>query len=61
MTLATIRGINLNYEVVGTAGPWLLLISGGRRAYREFVPLAMKIAAEGFRMLLHDRRNTGAS
>jgi len=25
------------------------------------VPLAQKIAAEGFRVLLHDRRNTGAS
>ncbi len=61
MTLANIRGIELSYEVIGTDGPWLLLISGGRRAYREFVPLAMKIAAEGFRVLLHDRRNTGAS
>ena len=61
MTYAHIRGIDLNYEVIGTEGPWLLLISGGRRAYREFVPLAMKIAAEGFRVLLHDRRNTGAS
>ena len=61
MTNVAIRGVTLNYEVIGTSGPWLLLISGGRRAYREFVPLAMKIAAEGFRVLVHDRRNTGAS
>ena len=61
MTIASIRGVNIHYEVVGIDGPWLVLVSGGRRAYREFIPLAMKIAAEGFRVLLHDRRNTGAS
>ena len=61
MATASIRGVNIHYEVVGIDGPWLVLITGGRRAYREFVPLAMKIAAEGFRVLLHDRRNTGAS
>ena len=61
MPLAHIRGVDIHHETIGTAGPWLALISGGRRAYAEFVPLAMKIADEGFRVLLHDRRNTGAS
>jgi hypothetical protein len=37
------------------------LITGGRRGFQEFVPLAQKIAASGIRVLLHDRRNTGAS
>ena len=27
----------------------------------EFVPLAKKVAALGFRVVVHDRRNTGAS
>ena len=61
MPYATIRGINLHYRVVGEDGPWIALITGGRRGFQEFVPLAEKIAAHGTRVLLHDRRNTGAS
>ena len=61
MPIAQVNGLNINYEVVGDAGPWVTLITGGRRGYAEFVPLAHKIAAEGFRVLMHDRRNTGAS
>ncbi len=61
MATAKIRGLNINYEVIGEDGPWVTLITGGRRGYREFIPLAQKIAAKGFRVLLHDRRNTGAS
>ena len=61
MPTAKIRGLNINYEIKGDKGPWVALITGGRRGYREIVPLAEKIAAEGYRVLLHDRRNTGAS
>jgi pimeloyl-ACP methyl ester carboxylesterase len=61
MPVAKIRGANINYQVVGDQGPWVALITGGRRAYNEFIPLASKIAGGGFRVLLHDRRNTGAS
>jgi pimeloyl-ACP methyl ester carboxylesterase len=61
MPIASVRGVNINYQVVGDRGPWVALITGGRRAYNEFIPLAGKIAGGGFRVLLHDRRNTGAS
>jgi pimeloyl-ACP methyl ester carboxylesterase len=61
MAIASIRGVNINYEIVGERGPWVAMITGGRRAYNEFVPLSRKIAAAGYRVLLHDRRNTGAS
>ena len=61
MPVENIRGVNIVYEIVGDHGPWVVLITGGRRAHDEFVPLAKKIAAGGFRVLLHDRRNTGAS
>jgi pimeloyl-ACP methyl ester carboxylesterase len=61
MPTAKIRGLNINYEVVGDDGPWMTLITGGRRGYREVIPLAHRIADRGFRVLLHDRRNTGAS
>jgi pimeloyl-ACP methyl ester carboxylesterase len=55
------EGVRLHYEILGEQGPWLALLSGGRRSGAEFVPLARRIAARGFRVVLHDRRNTGAS
>lgn len=61
MPIANVRGLDIRYEIVGDSGPFVTLITGGRRGYDEFVPLAHKVAAEGFRVLLHDRRNTGAS
>jgi len=56
-----IRDVNINYKVVGDHGPWLTLITGGRRGFTEFNAFAQKIADKGFQVLLHDRRNTGAS
>lgn len=61
MPTATVRGVSINYRIVGDTGPWIALIPGGRRGYDEFLPLAEKIAALGFRVFLHDRRNTGQS
>ena len=61
MPVTRIRGVSLHYQVVGSTGPWIALITGGRRGFAEFAPLAGKIAAHGCRVLLHDRRNTGAS
>jgi pimeloyl-ACP methyl ester carboxylesterase len=61
MSRLQIRGVQLHYEVIGPSGPWVAMITGGRRSYAEFVPLATRIAEAGFRVLLHDRRNTGAS
>jgi pimeloyl-ACP methyl ester carboxylesterase len=61
MPVEKIRGVNINYQVIGERGPWVALITGGRRAYNEFIPFATKIAGGGYRVLLHDRRNTGAS
>jgi pimeloyl-ACP methyl ester carboxylesterase len=61
MPVAKVRGVNIRYEIVGDRGPFVTLTTGGRRGHEEFLPLARKIAAGGFRVLLHDRRNTGAS
>jgi pimeloyl-ACP methyl ester carboxylesterase len=61
MPTTTLRGVSILYRIVGDRGPFLALVTGGRRGHDEFVPLAEKIAAAGFRVLLHDRRNTGAS
>jgi pimeloyl-ACP methyl ester carboxylesterase len=61
MPVSNVRGVEINYQIVGSEGPFVAMITGGRRAHQEFLPLAGKIAAQGFRVLLHDRRNTGAS
>ena len=61
MTEAVVRNIRINYEVIGHSGPWIALTPGSRRAYGELVNLAREIAASGYRVLLHDRRNCGAS
>ena len=61
MAVASIRGVNINYATFGDRGPWVALTTGGRRDHSEFVGLAGLLAAAGYRVLLHDRRNTGAS
>jgi len=61
MPYLDVRGVKLFHEVYGDSGPWLALNSGGRHRYLEMAPLAQSIAAQGFRVLVHDRRNTGAS
>ncbi len=61
MPVANVRGVNIFYQVIGDRGPWAALITGGRRGHDEFVPLATKLANAGYRVVLHDRRNTGRS
>jgi pimeloyl-ACP methyl ester carboxylesterase len=57
----TVNGASLNYEILGTTGSWVALSPGGRRALAAVKPLAQRIAAAGYRVLIHDRRNCGAS
>jgi pimeloyl-ACP methyl ester carboxylesterase len=61
MPTANVDGVKIAYEIVGTSGPVVAMIPGGRRGAAEMKPFAGKIAAGGFRVLLYDRRNTGAS
>lgn len=61
MPEAVIRGVCINYEIIGDRGPFIALTPGSRRPYSELVHLSKVIAAKGFRLLLHDRRNCGAS
>jgi pimeloyl-ACP methyl ester carboxylesterase len=58
---ATIRGVTLNYRVFGKGGPWIAFTPGSRRGFGELVSLAERMASAGYRVLLHDRRNCGAS
>jgi pimeloyl-ACP methyl ester carboxylesterase len=61
MPVAEIRGVNINYEVLGRRGPWMALSPGGRRSMEEIRYLAQPMADAGYRVLIHDRRNCGAS
>ena len=61
MPFATVRGVQINYKTVGDDGPWVAINPGGRREYKEVEDLAERIAAKGYRVMLHDRRNVGAS
>jgi pimeloyl-ACP methyl ester carboxylesterase len=61
MPEALVRGVRIHYEIIGTNGPCIALTPGSRRPYGELVDLSKAVAASGYRMLLHDRRNCGAS
>jgi pimeloyl-ACP methyl ester carboxylesterase len=61
MPIANVRGAKLNYEVLGTTGPWVVLSPGGRRALDHVKGLARCMAEQGYRVLIHDRRNCGVS
>jgi pimeloyl-ACP methyl ester carboxylesterase len=61
MPLTKIRGVNLNYKVLGNGGPWVALSPGGRRDLSAVEPLARAVADSGYRVVIFDRRNCGAS
>jgi pimeloyl-ACP methyl ester carboxylesterase len=61
MPFADVRGVKINYEILGNHGPWVALSPGGRRALDNVKPLAQQLAGHGYRVLVHDRRNCGVS
>ena len=61
MPVATVRGVDINYEVLGERGPWVALQPGGRRALPGVKSLGEKLAEAGCRVLVYDGRNCGAS
>jgi pimeloyl-ACP methyl ester carboxylesterase len=61
MAIVQVRGVGLVYEVLGASGPWVAISPGGRRGLASDRSLGVLIAEAGFRVLVYDRRNTGAS
>lgn len=61
MPRAMINGGNINYEVLGSTGPWVSVSPGGRRGFDELGGYARRFSEAGFRVLVHDRRNCGGS
>ncbi len=61
MPTKQINGISMDYMVLGDTGPWVALSPGGRREKEGAEGLGSKLAAAGYRVVLFDRRNCGAS
>ncbi|MBV8186844.1 MAG: alpha/beta hydrolase [Alphaproteobacteria bacterium] len=61
MQRLAVRGVSLVYEVLGKGGPWVTISPGGRRGLASDRALGVLLAESGFRVLVYDRRNTGAS
>lgn len=65
MPFATIDGARINYEIIepvgGARGTTIALSPGGRNPLQDMRELARLMASSGCRVLLHDRRNCGAS
>jgi pimeloyl-ACP methyl ester carboxylesterase len=61
MPVIKIRGVDINYQILGDAGPFVALQPGGRRGLVGVKALAEKLAEAGNRVLIYDRRNCGAS
>src|SRR5438309_3750880 len=61
MPVATIRGVDIHYEILGERGPFVALQPGGRRGGAGVRSLGEKIAEAGYRVIVYDRRNCGAS
>jgi pimeloyl-ACP methyl ester carboxylesterase len=61
MPVARVRDSKIAYQVLGGKGPWIALSPGGRRDMESVRGLAEQIAGAGYQVVIHDRRNTGAS
>ena len=61
MPIANVRGVSINYKVLGANGPWVALSPGGRRDISGIEHQATELAKLGHRVIIFDRRNCGAS
>jgi pimeloyl-ACP methyl ester carboxylesterase len=61
MPFINVRGAGINYQVLGDSGAWVALSPGGRRPLEAVKTMAARVAAAGYRVLIHDRRNCGLS
>ena len=61
MPVANIRGVDINYEILGDHGPFIALQPGGRRGLAAVRSLGATLAEAGNRVIVYDRRNCGAS
>jgi len=61
MPYATVADGRIHYEMLGTGSQCIALNPGGRLPMEDMRSIAERLVTEGYRVLLHDRRNCGAS
>lgn len=61
MRFTTSDGLELAYNVLGDKGPLVVVTPGGQNGGAAKLDVATFLAGRGYRVLLHDRRGTGAS
>jgi pimeloyl-ACP methyl ester carboxylesterase len=61
MPYAKIADGRIRYEMLGTGSQCIALTPGGRGGMEGMRPIAEQLVTEGYRVLIHDRRNSGAS
>lgn len=61
MPVTEIRGVSIPFEIIGDAGPFVVITPGGRRGMASDRALGVLLAEAGCRAILWDRRNTGAA
>src|SRR5437762_2143627 len=61
MPHANVRGVHINYKILGERGAWVALSPGGRRDISGIEAVARPLAEAGHRVVVFDRRNCGAS
>jgi hypothetical protein len=45
MPVSRINGVNINWRTVGDHGPWVVMTTGGRRGYDEFMRRSRTMAS----------------
>ena len=56
-----IRGGNIVYEILGNTGDYVVITPGGRRGMESDRALGNLLVEAGYRVIIYDRRNMGAS
>ncbi len=56
-----IRGGNIVYEILGSVGDFVVISPGGRRGMESDRALGNLLVEAGYRVIIYDRRNMGAS
>ena len=54
MPVANVRGVHINYKVMGEHGSWVALSPGARRGLDRVEQLAGRLANAGHRVLIYD-------
>ena len=61
LPVAVLPSAHIHYRIFGDTGPWIVVMSGGRKPIDVVLQFAKTFAQQGFRVVLYERRNCGRS